>query len=167
MLELASNLVASPAELLPDVPVMFLFSGAEEPLCQVRVQRSGRRLDASTLCRGGRQPGLNSKHSGGNFATLLHRSALRTITYLLLQSASAFMAHSSWASRAGCFINLESIGPGGSPIVFQHAGAWTIEAFAKGAVHPRGAIVAQVRMCCVLCAVASTWGGGVHALGRR
>lgn len=42
------------------------------------------------------------------------------------------------------FINLESIGPGGAPIVFQHAGAWTIEAFAKGSVHPRGAIAAQV-----------------------
>lgn len=65
------------------------------------------------------------------------------------QSASAFMAQSAWASRAGCFINLESIGPGGSPIVFQHAGAWTIEAFARGAVHPRGAIVAQVGACCM------------------
>lgn len=62
----------------------------------------------------------------------------------MLQSASAFMAHSSWASRVGCFINLESIGPGGSPIVFQHSGAWTIQAFAQGAVHPRGAIAAQV-----------------------
>jgi Zn-dependent M28 family amino/carboxypeptidase len=36
MLELAHNLVATPAEQLPPVPVMFLFSGAEEPLCQVR-----------------------------------------------------------------------------------------------------------------------------------
>lgn len=54
------------------------------------------------------------------------------------------MAFSPWAARVGCFINLESIGPGGSPIVFQHAGAWTIEAFSKRAVHPRGAIAAQV-----------------------
>ncbi|WIA36529.1 hypothetical protein OEZ86_007823 [Tetradesmus obliquus] len=92
MMELASNLVAGGAANLPASPVMFLFSGAEEPLCQ---------------------------------------------------SAAAFMASSSWASRVGCFINLESIGPGGSPIVFQHAGAWTIEAYAKGAAYPRGAIVAQ------------------------
>jgi hypothetical protein len=35
MLELAHNLLATPAEQLPRVPVMFLFSGAEEPLCQV------------------------------------------------------------------------------------------------------------------------------------
>lgn len=56
------------------------------------------------------------------------------------------MKFSQWASRAGVFINLESIGPGGSPLVFQHAGAWTIEAFAKGAVHPRGAIAAQVSL---------------------
>eukprot|EP00878_Enallax_costatus_P041812 GHUV01048704.1.p1 GENE.GHUV01048704.1~~GHUV01048704.1.p1 ORF type:complete len:135 (+),score=14.48 GHUV01048704.1:1228-1632(+) len=34
MMELASNLVADP-ERLPASPVMFLFSGAEEPLCQV------------------------------------------------------------------------------------------------------------------------------------
>lgn len=37
MLELAHNLVAAPADRLPSVPVMFLFSGAEEPLCQVCV----------------------------------------------------------------------------------------------------------------------------------
>jgi hypothetical protein len=36
MLELAANLIATPADQLPDSPVMFLFSGAEEPLCQVR-----------------------------------------------------------------------------------------------------------------------------------
>lgn len=35
MLELAHNLMATPADQLPPVPVMFLFSGAEEPLCQV------------------------------------------------------------------------------------------------------------------------------------
>lgn len=71
--------------------------------------------------------------------------------FLHMQSAAAFTAFSSWASRVGVFINLESIGPGGSPIVFQHAGAWTIEAFAKGAVHPRGAIAAQVGEAPVCC----------------
>lgn len=54
------------------------------------------------------------------------------------------MQHSPWVSRVGVFINLESIGPGGAPIVFQHAGAWVIEAYGKGARYPRGAIAAQV-----------------------
>eukprot|EP00775_Hariotina_reticulata_P013769 gene13769-13890_t len=92
MLELASNLVAGGSAAFPASPVMFLFSGAEEPLCQ---------------------------------------------------SAAAFMKNSSWKSRVGVFINLESIGPGGVPVVFQHAGAWVIEAFARSAPHPRGAIAAQ------------------------
>lgn len=35
MMELASNLVAAGPNSLPASPVMFLFSGAEEPLCQV------------------------------------------------------------------------------------------------------------------------------------
>jgi hypothetical protein len=35
MMELASNLVAGGPNKLPAMPVMFLFSGAEEPLCQV------------------------------------------------------------------------------------------------------------------------------------
>lgn len=70
---------------------------------------------------------------------------------LLPQSAAAFMQSSPWVSRVGVFINLESIGPGGSPIVFQHAGAWVIEAFGKGATHPRGAIAAQVSPWGALC----------------
>ncbi len=41
MLELAHNLLATPAEQLPPVPVMFLFSGAEEPLCQVSTSEAG------------------------------------------------------------------------------------------------------------------------------
>lgn len=35
MMELASNLVAAP-DAFPSSPVMLLFSGAEEPLCQAR-----------------------------------------------------------------------------------------------------------------------------------
>lgn len=101
MLELMANLVAAAADgggtlssssaLLP-APVLFLFSGAEEPLCQ---------------------------------------------------SASAWMRQSKWARRAGAFINLEALGPGGVPVVFQHAGAWTARAYARGAAHPRGASSAQ------------------------
>jgi hypothetical protein len=64
------------------------------------------------------------------------------------------MHHSKWAARVGAFINLESLGPGGVPIVFQHSGAWTVHAYAAGAAHPRGAIVAQV-------------GGGCRTWARR
>lgn len=35
-MEYATNLVADPTRL-PASPVMFLFSGAEEPLCQVSI----------------------------------------------------------------------------------------------------------------------------------
>ena len=41
MIELAHNLLATPAEQLPAAPVMFLFSGAEEPLCQVSHESQG------------------------------------------------------------------------------------------------------------------------------
>lgn len=59
------------------------------------------------------------------------------------QAAHGFMQHSSWAQHAGAFINLESIGPGGLPIIFQHTGAWTVAAYAQGAATPRGSIIAQ------------------------
>lgn len=35
MLEMATNLLSSPLEDIPEHPLLFLFSGAEEPLCQV------------------------------------------------------------------------------------------------------------------------------------
>jgi hypothetical protein len=66
-----------------------------------------------------------------------------------LQSASAWMHRSKWASRVGVFVNLEALGPGGVPIVFQHTGAWTIRAYARGAKYPRGAITAQAGGWCM------------------
>jgi hypothetical protein len=92
---------------------------------------------------------------------------LPALLFLHMQSAAAFMAFSHWASRVGVFINLESIGPGGSPIVFQHAGAWTIEAFSKGAVHPRGAIAAQVGAVCGCLPVLTSPAGDNCWLNRR
>ncbi len=49
-------------------------------------------------------------------------SSLMLSMPLVPQSASGFMQQSKWASKVAAFINLESIGPGGVPIVFQHAG---------------------------------------------
>jgi hypothetical protein len=64
---------------------------------------------------------------------------------LPLQSANAWSQFSKWRPRVGVFVNLESLGPGGVPIVFQHAGAWVIEAYARAAGFPRGSIAGQVR----------------------
>jgi hypothetical protein len=55
------------------------------------------------------------------------------------------MSYSKWVGRVGAFINLESIGPGGVPIVFQHAGAWMLQEYAAAVSNPRGSIAAQVR----------------------
>ena len=41
----------------------------------------------------------------------------------VLTAAHGFMAGSKWAANIGAFINLESTGPGGPDILFQHTGA--------------------------------------------
>jgi hypothetical protein len=41
MLEMATNLLSSPLEDIPEHPVLFMFSGAEEPLCQVGAGERG------------------------------------------------------------------------------------------------------------------------------
>jgi hypothetical protein len=43
----------------------------------------------------------------------------------------------------GAFINLESTGPWGPDVVFQHTGDWTLAAYARSAPHPRGTTLAQ------------------------
>ena len=48
-----------------------------------------------------------------------------------LQAAHGWMHSSPLASTLGAFINLEAMGAGGLPIVFQHTGAWTVEAYAR------------------------------------
>lgn len=53
------------------------------------------------------------------------------------------MQHSPLVPQLGAFINLEAMGGGGLPIVFQHTGAWALEAWAAGAPHARGTRVAQ------------------------
>ena len=67
------------------------------------------------------------------------------LSSLAMQSAHAWMSSSKWVHRVGVFINLESIGPGGVPIVFQHAGSWLLQEYAAAVKNPRGSIAAQVR----------------------
>ena len=43
----------------------------------------------------------------------------------ILTAAHGFMKTSKWAPRVGAFINLESTGPGGPDILFQHTGRQT------------------------------------------
>ncbi len=41
----------------------------------------------------------------------------------ILTAAHGFMNTSKWAPRVGAFINLESTGPGGPDVLFQHTGS--------------------------------------------
>lgn len=61
----------------------------------------------------------------------------------LMQAAHGFMATSAFASQVGAFINIESTGPWGPDVIFQHTDDWTLSAFAKVAPYPRGNSVAQ------------------------
>ncbi|GAX75969.1 hypothetical protein CEUSTIGMA_g3412.t1 [Chlamydomonas eustigma] len=58
-------------------------------------------------------------------------------------AAHGWMRSSSLVPSLGAFINLEAMGTGGLPILFQHTGAWTMEAYARGAPFARGSRVAQ------------------------
>ena len=61
----------------------------------------------------------------------------------LMQASHGFMASSPYAQELGAFINLESTGPGGPDVLFQHTGDWTLRAYARVAPHPRGTTVGQ------------------------
>lgn len=58
----------------------------------------------------------------------------------------------------------ESTGPGGPDIVFQHKGAWTMEAYARSARMPRGTVIAQVLSRYILCALWSANAFNIWAL---
>ena len=60
----------------------------------------------------------------------------------LMQAAHGFMQWSPSAKDVGAFINIESTGPWGPDVLFQHQG-WALEAYAKAAPRPRGNSVAQ------------------------
>ncbi|GFR46027.1 hypothetical protein Agub_g7301, partial [Astrephomene gubernaculifera] len=92
MLEAARALLSGPASLLPAAPLVLLFDGGEENLCQ---------------------------------------------------GAHGFMSSSPHARNLGAFVNLEAMGGGGLPLLFQHTGAWTLAAWARGARHARGSRIAQ------------------------
>jgi len=49
----------------------------------------------------------------------------------LTQAAHGWMQSSPLVTSLGAFINLEAIGAGGVPLVFQHTGAWTVKAYAR------------------------------------
>lgn len=53
------------------------------------------------------------------------------------------MATSVFKQHLGAFINLESTGPLGVPIMFQHTGSWTASVYAASAVTPRGTSMSQ------------------------
>ncbi|KAK9905035.1 hypothetical protein WJX75_008341 [Coccomyxa subellipsoidea] len=61
----------------------------------------------------------------------------------VLTAAHGFMKTSKWASSVGAFINLESTGPAGPDVLFQHTGSWTLEAYARGAKYPHGSAFGQ------------------------
>ena len=61
----------------------------------------------------------------------------------LMQASHGFMATSPFAKELGAFINLESTGPWGPDVVFQHTGDWTLRAYARTAPAPRGTTVGQ------------------------
>lgn len=61
----------------------------------------------------------------------------------LSQASNGFFAQSKYAPQLGAFINLESTGPWGPDVVFQHTGDWTLQAYARSAPHPRGTTLAQ------------------------
>mmetsp|Transcript_32483 Transcript_32483/g.82526 ORF Transcript_32483/g.82526 Transcript_32483/m.82526 type:complete len:974 (-) Transcript_32483:185-3106(-) len=90
MLETARALVH--AQQLPPTPVVFLWTGGEEPISP---------------------------------------------------AAHGWASTSPLYPRLGAFINLEAMGGGGLPIVFQHTGAWVLEAYARSAPGVRGSRVAQ------------------------
>ena len=61
----------------------------------------------------------------------------------LMQASHGFMASSPFAKELGAFINLESTGPWGPDVVFQHSGDWTLRAYARVAPSPKGTTVGQ------------------------
>jgi hypothetical protein len=61
----------------------------------------------------------------------------------LMQASHGFMASSPFAKELGAFINLESTGPWGPDVVFQHTGDWTLRAYARTAPAPRGTTLGQ------------------------
>ncbi|KAL4547458.1 hypothetical protein Ndes2526B_g06708 [Nannochloris sp. 'desiccata'] len=61
----------------------------------------------------------------------------------LMQASHGFMASSPFAKELGAFINLESTGPWGPDVLFQHTGDWTLRAYARTAPAPRGTTLGQ------------------------
>lgn len=63
--------------------------------------------------------------------------------YPTTQASHGFMTTSNHNHDLGAFINLESTGPLGVPVMFQHTGAWTASIYASSATSPRGTSMSQ------------------------
>ena len=61
----------------------------------------------------------------------------------LMQASHGFMKSSAYAKNIGSFINIESTGPWGPDVLFQHTDDWTLRAYARVVPYPRGNSVAQ------------------------
>lgn len=61
----------------------------------------------------------------------------------LMQASHGFMKTSEYAKNVGAFINIESTGPWGPDVLFQHTDDWTLRAYARVVPFPRGNSVAQ------------------------
>ncbi|KXZ43006.1 hypothetical protein GPECTOR_107g150 [Gonium pectorale] len=92
MLEAARALLSRPTRALPAAPLVLLFDGGEESICQ---------------------------------------------------AGHGFFNSSAHVAGLGAFVNLEAMGAGGLPIIFQHTGAWTVAAWSRGAPNAHGARIAQ------------------------
>lgn len=61
----------------------------------------------------------------------------------LMQAAHGFMSTSKYAGELGAFINIESTGPWGPDVLFQHTNDWSLKAYKRAVPHPRGNSMAQ------------------------
>lgn len=60
-----------------------------------------------------------------------------------MQGAAGFASDGAWRHDVGAFINLESTGTHGLPILFQHTSSWAADVYAASAPAPRGTALSQ------------------------
>lgn len=114
------------------------------PEAILSITRTGHALARVTALIGHRSVRLGRHMCNERTNELLHAQSCNLCLIWLPQAAHGFTNSSKWASRVGAFVNLESTGPGGPDMAFQHAGDWTIQEYAAAAKHPRGSVVGQV-----------------------
>lgn len=60
-----------------------------------------------------------------------------------MQGAAGFASEGAWRNDIGAFLNLESTGTHGLPILFQHTSSWAANVYAASAPAPRGTALSQ------------------------